>query len=138
MLRTMLVFGFLVTAATEAVTRYPVLLVVSFDGFRPDYVRPDVTPNLARFRDAGAAPPYMRPVFSTKTFVNHFSMATGLYAESHGILDNIMFDRNGDPMVDTYEQFHYDESVVPIWVRSLVHRLPPITPDRQRWIYERK
>lgn len=115
-----LVFGFCiaVAAAVEAVTRHPVLLVVSFDGFRPDYVRPDVTPHLARFRDAAARTPYMRPVFPTKTFVNHFTMATGLYAETHGVLDNAMFDRNGNHMRYTYEQFHYDDSVVPIWVRS--------------------
>lgn len=105
-------------AAAAAVTRHPLLVIVSFDGFRPDYARPDVTPHLARFRDAGAAPPYMRNAFPTKTFVNHFTMATGVHPETHGVLDNYMFDRSDGTMHYTYEMFHYDDSVTPIWVRA--------------------
>ncbi|XP_060868387.1 ectonucleotide pyrophosphatase/phosphodiesterase family member 5-like [Metopolophium dirhodum] len=105
-----------VTAAT--VKRHPVTLVVSFDGFRPDYIRPDVTPHMAQFRDASAAPPYMRSAFPTKTFVNHFTMATGLNPETHGVLDNTMFDSHNETMHYTYEQFHYDDSVVPIWIQN--------------------
>jgi ectonucleotide pyrophosphatase/phosphodiesterase family protein 5 len=101
-----------------SVTSHPLLLVVSFDGFHPDYVRPDVTPHLARFRLASASPPYMRNVFPTKTFVNHFTVATGLYPETHGVLDNYMFDRHNRSMHYTYEQFHYNENVVPIWVSA--------------------
>lgn len=103
-------------AAVKPVTRYPPTVVLSFDGFRADYIRADATPHLARFRDASAAPPYMRNAFPTKTFVNHFTMATGLHPETHGVLDNYMFDNNGTTMHYTYELFHYDESVVPIWV----------------------
>lgn len=116
MLRSVLLVTAVASVAT--ISQHPLLLVVSFDGFRPDYVQPDVTPHLARFRDAAAAPPYMRNVFPTKTFVNHFTIATGLYAETHGVLDNYMFDRNGNLMHYKYEQFHYNEAVVPIWVRG--------------------
>jgi predicted AlkP superfamily pyrophosphatase or phosphodiesterase len=73
-------------------------------------------PTLSRFRDEHAAPPYMRPAFPTKTFVNHHTIATGLHPEQHGVLDNYMFDRDHRTMYKTYEQFHYDEAVVPIWV----------------------
>lgn len=99
-----------------AVARHPPMVIVSFDGFRPDYVQPDTTPHMARFRNAAAAPPYIRSAFPTKTFVNHFSLATGMYSETHGVLDNYMFDRRNETMHYTYEQFHYDESVQPIWV----------------------
>uniref|UniRef100_F7ALR7 Ectonucleotide pyrophosphatase/phosphodiesterase 1 n=1 Tax=Equus caballus TaxID=9796 RepID=F7ALR7_HORSE len=34
----------------------------------------------------------MRPVYPTKTFPNHYSIVTGLYPESHGIIDNKMYD----------------------------------------------
>lgn len=108
----------LVIAAADAITRHPLAIVMSFDGFRPDYVRPDTTPTMAWLREQSASPPYMRPVFPTITFVNHFSIATGLYPETHGVLDNYMFDRNNNTMFHTHEQFHYDESVVPIWVRN--------------------
>jgi ectonucleotide pyrophosphatase/phosphodiesterase family protein 5 len=108
------------TAYAAAVTRHPLVVVVSFDGFRPDYVQANATPTLSRFLNASAAPPYMRPAFPTKTFVNHHTIATGLHPEQHGVLDNHMFDRNNKTMHYTYEQFHYDESVVPIWVRRVL------------------
>lgn len=54
----------------------PALLVVSFDGFRPDYLNRNVTPNLNRFRQEGTSAQYMFNVFPTKTFVNHFTIAT--------------------------------------------------------------
>lgn len=54
----------------------PALLVVSFDAFRPDYLNRNVTPNLNRFRQDGTSAQYMHNVFPTKTFVNHFTIAT--------------------------------------------------------------
>lgn len=120
---------FAVTASVATVTCHPLVLVVSFDGFRSDYVRADVTPHMFRLLAQSASPPYMQSTFPTKTFVNHFTMATGLYAGSHGVLDNYMFDRNHQVMHYTYEQFHYDDSVVPIWVRPVSHTYTiPLTP----------
>lgn len=117
-------------ASVLAAARHAPMVIVSFDGFRPDYVRSDVTPHMARFRDAAAAPPYIRSTFPTKTFVNHFSLATGMYSETHGVLDNYMFDGRNETMHYTYEQFHYDESIQPIWVsggRALPSHCP--SPD---------
>ncbi|XP_008182049.1 ectonucleotide pyrophosphatase/phosphodiesterase family member 5 isoform X2 [Acyrthosiphon pisum] len=104
-----------------AVTRHPVTVVVSFDGFRPDYIKPNVTPHMAWFQKVSAAPPYMRSTFPTKTFVNHFTMATGMYSDKHGVLDNYMFDKHYDKMHYTYEQFHYDDAVVPIWIHNEIN-----------------
>lgn len=54
----------------------PALLVVSFDAFRPDYLNRGITPNLNQFRQDGTSAAYMVNVFPTKTFVNHFTIAT--------------------------------------------------------------
>lgn len=69
--------------------RSPPLLLISLDGFRPDYL--DLTPTLKRLAYCGVSAPYMKPVFPTKTFPNHYSIVTGLYPESHGIIDNNMY-----------------------------------------------
>ena len=37
---------------------------------------------------------YMRAAYPTKTFPNHYTIVTGLYPESHGIIDNNMYDVN--------------------------------------------
>lgn len=52
------------------------LLVVSYDAFRPEYLNRNVTPNLNKFRKEGTSAQFMLNVFPTKTFVNHFTIAT--------------------------------------------------------------
>lgn len=54
----------------------PGLLVVSFDGFRAEYLNRNLTPNLNKFRSDGISTSHMLSVFPTKTFVNHHSIAT--------------------------------------------------------------
>uniref|UniRef100_A0A8C7QXV2 SMB domain-containing protein n=1 Tax=Oncorhynchus mykiss TaxID=8022 RepID=A0A8C7QXV2_ONCMY len=43
-------------------------------------------------RTCGTHAPYMRPVYPSKTFPNLYTLATGLYPESHGIVGNSMHD----------------------------------------------
>ena len=54
------------------------VLLVSFDGFRWDYLNniPGLV-NFERLRREGVSVPYMNNTFSTVTFPNHYSIATG-------------------------------------------------------------
>lgn len=54
-----------------------VLLVLSLDAFKPEYLDYGLTENMELFRQMGSYSPFMIPRFPTKTFVNHFSLATG-------------------------------------------------------------
>jgi predicted AlkP superfamily pyrophosphatase or phosphodiesterase len=75
----------------------PPLILVSLDGFRPDYTARYGAPNLARLAEAGVhAPQGMIPVFPSKTFPNHYSIVTGLYPEHHGIVSNTIYDPERD------------------------------------------
>jgi len=78
-------------AAAGVDRREPVTILVSIDGFRPDYLERGVTPNLNALAAAGARAD-MRPSFPTKTFPNHTSIVTGLRPDRHGIVDNNMED----------------------------------------------
>lgn len=49
-------------------------------------------PNLKLLYSQGVLVEELTNVFVTKTFPNHYSLVTGLYAESHGILANRMYD----------------------------------------------
>ncbi len=71
----------------------PTTIYISLDGFRADYIDRGVTPNLLRFMSQGVAPPYMNPSFPSVTFPNHYTLATGLYPESHGIVANKFWDQ---------------------------------------------
>ncbi len=69
----------------------PVVLV-SFDGFRWDYAGRAATPNLDRLAAAGVRAQRLIPVFPSKTFPGHYSIATGLYPGHHGVVSNNMRD----------------------------------------------
>ncbi|RWS11548.1 ectonucleotide pyrophosphatase/phosphodiesterase family member 5-like protein, partial [Dinothrombium tinctorium] len=94
------------------------MLVMSFDGFRYDYYGAVKTPNLDFIARTGVhAPNGIKSVFITKTFPAHWSIATGLYEESHGILNNKMFD----PFTNKTFDFGGEESWwkgEPIWVTA--------------------
>ncbi|XP_075438501.1 autotaxin isoform X5 [Ascaphus truei] len=72
----------------------PPLIIFSVDGFRASYMKKGskVLPNIEKLRSCGTHSPYMRPVYPTKTFPNLYTLATGLYPESHGIVGNSMYD----------------------------------------------
>ncbi len=69
----------------------PYVILVSIDGYRSDYTDLYSPPALTalRARSASAA---LLPVYPSKTFTNHYSIATGLYAENHGIVANSFYD----------------------------------------------
>ncbi len=71
----------------------PTVVLISLDGFASRFLDSAVTPTLARLAAEGvSASDGMVPVFPTKTFPNHYTIVTGLYAEHHGIVANAMYD----------------------------------------------
>src|SRR5687768_8973601 len=68
----------------------PVILV-SLDGFRPDYLDRGVTPVLSGLAADGVRGA-MRPSFPSKTFPNHYALVTGLRPDRNGIVENNMED----------------------------------------------
>lgn len=68
------------------------LILIGFDGFRHDYLALAPTPNFDRLIREGVVAESLEPVFPTKTFVNLYSIVTGLYAENHGIVGNTVRD----------------------------------------------
>ena len=72
--------------------KYSPLILISFDGYRPDYLDRGLSPNLAALAAGGVRAQAMRPSFPTLTFPNHYTIVTGLYPDHHGIVDNRMVD----------------------------------------------
>ena len=70
------------------------LLLISFDGFRWDYLKTYAkqTRNIQQLAKKGVQAEYLTNQFITKTFPNHFSIVTGLYEESHGLISNHFYD----------------------------------------------
>jgi len=68
------------------------LVVLSVDGFRWDYPDKTNTPALDSIARVGTKAQGMIPVFPSKTFPNHYTMATGLYPDHHGLVNNTFLD----------------------------------------------
>ncbi|TQV92095.1 hypothetical protein V2A60_004395 [Cordyceps javanica] len=113
----------------------PTTLVISLDGFRADFLSRGLTPRLNAFVKEGISPKYMLPSFPSVTFPNHYTLATGLYPEAHGVVGNTFWDP------DLKAEFYYtdpERSLDPKWwggepfwvtaekqgVRSAVHMWP--------------
>ncbi|MDR1951531.1 MAG: ectonucleotide pyrophosphatase/phosphodiesterase [Bacteroidales bacterium] len=69
------------------------VVVLSMDGFRWDYDQLVGTPNLDKIAKKGVKSKGLQPVFPTGTFPSHYSMATGLYPDEHGLVANRFFDK---------------------------------------------
>ena len=95
------------------------LLLISLDGFRWDFASKAHTPYLDFLKKTGVTVPYVRSVFPTVTYPAHYSIVTGLYPESHGIVGNTMYDpdlkaRFGGATTDP----RWWDGAEPIWVTN--------------------
>lgn len=68
------------------------LLLISFDGFRADYLAKTETPNFDSLVESGVTSEGLIPIFPSKTFPNYYAIATGLYPENSGFIANVMHD----------------------------------------------
>ncbi|KAI8806768.1 alkaline-phosphatase-like protein [Cladochytrium replicatum] len=96
------------------------VILISLDGFRAEYLQRGLTPNLYRMAKSGVAAKQMSSVFPSVTFPNHYTLVTGLYPESHGMVANVFYD----PVLnDTFDYGSVEKNTQgkwwlgePIWV----------------------
>jgi len=107
-----------VTTVAEAM-RAPVTILISIDGFRPDYLDLGVTPTLSALA-AGGVTAAMRPSFPSKTFPNHWTLVTGEVPDHHGIVANTMEDtaRPGETFTMESDDPFWWNAAEPIWVTA--------------------
>lgn len=90
------------------------VVVLSMDGFRSDYPDRAYTPTLDSLAKAGVCAAF-RPSFPSVTFPNHYSMATGLHPDHHGLVNNSFYAADVDSvyrMANPAPMFYGGE---PIW-----------------------
>jgi predicted AlkP superfamily pyrophosphatase or phosphodiesterase len=84
-----LVVSFRLAAQNDAT---PYVILISFDGFRHDYVKNFAPPHISEFIKIGTQAEGLVPSFPSKTFPNHYTIVTGLTPGHHGLVDNTFFD----------------------------------------------
>ncbi|HEY0427008.1 MAG TPA: ectonucleotide pyrophosphatase/phosphodiesterase [Pyrinomonadaceae bacterium] len=98
----------------------PTVILVSIDGFRYDYLDKYKPPTLNRLASEGVRAKWMIPSFPTKTFPNHYTIATGLYPAHHGIIENNIYDFGATFSMSKREEVQNSRWWLgePIWVTA--------------------
>lgn len=134
-MRTLLLLWGLVFLAGEASALLPVLdanknkssvsgpvILVSMDGFRADYWDKTETPRFHELMRQGVRASNLKPIFPSVTFVNHYSIVTGLFSENHGIVNNSMWDPETQRKFEISDSKEINRSEwwegEPIWVTA--------------------
>ncbi|KAJ1357975.1 hypothetical protein KIN20_016258 [Parelaphostrongylus tenuis] len=99
------------------------LLILSMDGFSREYLDRYKLSSFNYLAKCGATAERVYPSFPSRTFPNHYTIVTGLYPESHGIVDNSIYDESlsdtlqsmkttknqgfyqGDPIWNVYKRY---------------------------------
>ncbi len=92
MKKCLVVLWWLILAITNFAQTKPYVILISFDGFRWDYLDRGISPNLEKIRENGVSALSLRPSYPSKTFPNHLSIITGMYPAHHGIIANSIID----------------------------------------------
>jgi predicted AlkP superfamily pyrophosphatase or phosphodiesterase len=108
--------GWPVTAQDKAA---PLLVMISVDGLRPDYVTAAdahgaKVPNLRKFMKEGAYAEGVTGVVPTVTYPSHTTLVTGVWPAKHGIWANTTFD----PLQKNYQGWYWyteDIRVPTLW-----------------------
>lgn len=100
-LAILLAFGLLAACAAGPAPRapdgpYAPVIMIGLDGFRWDVIDRYPTPNLHQIAAEGVRAQGLVPVMPSKTFPNFYAMATGLYPQHSGVLNNETYDRELD------------------------------------------
>lgn len=127
--------GLLLTACASAPSSSPVpsstppapVVMLSIDGLNPAALGRGNSPHLDRLAREGVQARWMQPSYPAVTFPNHYTLATGMRPDRHGIIQNSM----EDPQLGRFELQDRDavsngawwNDALPLWVRVSRHGL---------------
>ncbi|MCH7402448.1 alkaline phosphatase family protein [Belliella kenyensis] len=119
------IFGMLQQSLAQSGDSYVIL--ISLDGYRYDYTARFQPKNLLGMIAEGTAAKSMIPSFPTKTFPNHYSIATGMKPENHGLVNNAFYDSRKDEVYSIRNRNIVEDGYwyggKPLWVLAEEHGL---------------
>jgi ectonucleotide pyrophosphatase/phosphodiesterase family protein 5 len=98
------------------------LMVISLGGFRHDFISIYNLKNFARLCESSAKSPYLNPQFATQSLPNHWSMATGSFVETHGIVADQFYDPSYNEFFVQNRndlKFYNQSGLEPIWYTAV-------------------
>lgn len=113
---------FIYTVLGVYATGKETVILVSFDGFRWDYLDMNrtTTDNFDAIVRNGVRAKFVQNVFPTVTFPNHYTIITGQFPENHGIISNSMYDPvlKDSFSMSTNDSLWWNTFSEPLWVTN--------------------
>ena len=111
--------AFVLVFVSSASRNRSTVILLGLDGFRWDYMSKTDTPNMDFIAKTGVKAPFVKNVFPTVTMPNLYTIVTGLYPESHGIIGNEMFDPVFGAIFDSSNnESRWWNGGEPVWVTN--------------------
>lgn len=111
---------FLNSLAVFSQDREQYVILISLDGYRYDYTERFQPKNILQLIKDGVEAESLIPSFPSKTFPNHYSIATGMKPENHGLVDNTFYDPELDEIYSIGNRKAVENPAwyggLPIWV----------------------
>ncbi|MBW3468709.1 ectonucleotide pyrophosphatase/phosphodiesterase [Arthrospiribacter ruber] len=111
---------FAVTSILPAQSNEPYVILISLDGYRYDYSERFQPENISKLISSGTAAQALIPSFPTKTFPNHYTIATGMKPENHGLVNNSFFEPEKDQTYSIRDRSIVEDGYwyggTPLWV----------------------
>ena len=115
-------FAFFACFVSVSALSNSTVILICLDGFRWDYMSKADTPNLDFLERSGVKAPHVKNVFPTVTMPNLYTIVTGLYPESHGIIANEMFDPQFKALFfSNNNETRWWDGGEPVWVTNEKH-----------------
>ncbi|XP_067123323.1 glycerophosphocholine cholinephosphodiesterase ENPP6-like [Centruroides vittatus] len=123
MLRFIILVFCFILIKTDHHNKSSKVIFILIDGCRWDYVNDTSLKGFAKLAEFGVKAEYVKPVFPSNSYPNALSIVTGLYPESHGFVQNIMYDADREEFFlmlpnPNSTNPHWWESAEPIWVTA--------------------
>jgi len=116
----LLVFIFFIYHPIFSQDKDQYVILISLDGYRYDYTERFQPKNIQNLISHGVEASSLIPSFPSKTFPNHYSIATGMKPENHGLVNNTIYDSELDQIYSIGNRNAVENPVwyggLPIWV----------------------
>ncbi len=126
-----MVISSILVANTQAKPRKAKILIV-LDGFPSDYGRDESfkKPNLDEYGQVGSYVADVEPVFPSSRYPNIASMLTGVYSDTHDVLDNEVYSKDDEAKLYSgdAEFWRTTRELRTIWVGGIFAYLRIIPP----------
>ena len=116
MMKVRLLWLLIALTAAQAWGGAPLVIVMSWDGMRHDFLDRAPFPGLGRIEHEGLRAERLIPGWPSSTFPGHVTLATGAWAGTHGIVDNKFLDRTRGGYAYSSDASWLDAE--PLWIAA--------------------